>query len=64
LTMSLLIKAPPAPIRAEGVTTLPTPSEAQLNKIVKLETKGTSKAYICMQNSVGVYEWVQMAIST
>ncbi|MBA7478560.1 hypothetical protein ES707_13987 [subsurface metagenome] len=51
-------------LRAEEVTTLAPPSEGQLNKIVKLETKGTSKAYICMQNSVGDYEWVQMAIST
>ncbi|GAG66954.1 unnamed protein product, partial [marine sediment metagenome] len=55
--MSLLIKA--APARAETVTTLPTPSETQLNRIVKLVTKGAPKVYVCMQNSVGVYEWVQ-----
>ncbi len=55
----------PAPARAEDVTTLPTPSEGQLNKIVKLRSGGRaiSKVYICMRNSNNGYAWVQMAIS-
>lgn len=51
--------------RAEEVTTLPLPSEGQLNKIVKLRSagRGISKVYICLQNSDGGYHWAQMAIS-
>lgn len=51
---------------AEEVTTLPLASATQLNKIVKQRSTGggISKVYICVQNSVGDYEWVQMAIST
>ncbi len=63
--MSLLIKTPPAPAKAEDVTTLPPPSEAQLNKIVKLRAGGRaiSKVYICMRNSNNGFAWVQMATS-
>ncbi|MBA7635145.1 hypothetical protein ES703_42746 [subsurface metagenome] len=49
--------------RAEEVTTLPPPSAAQLNKIVKLRTRGLSKIYICLRNTADSYAWVQMAIS-
>lgn len=48
---------------AEEVTTLPTPSEERLNKIVKLRTGGLSKVYICLRNSDDSYAWIQMAIS-
>jgi len=48
---------------AEEVTTLPTPSEERLNKIVKLRTGGLSKLYISLRNSDDSYAWVQMAIS-
>ncbi len=57
-------------VKAEEVITLPPPSKGQLNKIVKqrkLEIiAGTeiSKVYICLQNSVGKYEWTQIATST
>lgn len=52
--------------RAEEVTTLPPPSEGQLNKIVKLRRAGggISKVYVCLQNSDGGYHWAQIAIST
>ncbi|MBA7468599.1 hypothetical protein ES707_03850 [subsurface metagenome] len=64
--MSLLIKAPPAAARAEEATTLPPPSEGQLNKIVKLRSEDwtISRVYICMRNSNNGYQWVQMAVST
>lgn len=48
---------------AEEVTTLPPPSADQLNKIVKLRTRGTSRVYICLRNSNDSYAWIQMAIS-
>lgn len=52
--------------KAEEVTTLPTPSAAWLDKIVKLRSGGRaiSKVYICMRNTSNGYQWVQMAIST
>ena len=64
--MSLLIKAPPAPARAEEATTLLPASADQLNKIVKLRggARAISKVYICLRDSNNGYQWVQMAIST
>ena len=61
--MSLLIKAT-VPARVEDVTTLPTPSAYHLGRIVKIRTRGTSKVYTCVRNSIGDYEWVQITIST
>lgn len=52
-------------LRAEEVTTLAPPSEGQLNKIVKKRSAGggISKVYICVRDSNGDCQWVQMASS-
>ena len=53
-------------VKAAELTTLPPPSKGQLNKIVKQRSTGggISKVYICLENSTGGYEWVQIATST
>jgi len=63
--VSLLIKAPVVEVVKE-VITLPLASATQLNKIVKLRSGGggISRVYICVQNSTGSYEWIQIGIST
>ncbi|GAI60160.1 unnamed protein product [marine sediment metagenome] len=50
-------------VEAEEVAALPPPSAEQVDRIVKLRTRGLAKVYICLRNSDDSYAWIQMAIS-